>query len=221
VIAETDRRVETEPDLDKRAAILEEAVRLYPGESHFERAQRLVRDKRDLVNSIVAKARFFEDRGQFNDALDQWQILRSIHDKQPGLEFEIQRLMKRRNQQAHEHTKARWVEQVDKYLENGDYERASQTVGSALAEFPGEAELLELEKLVRKNQERGRQALECLEHAREFSEKGSPNQALDSLRDELVRTVPGQVAVTIVHGDYRLDNTVLHPTRPGEIVELF
>jgi serine/threonine-protein kinase len=183
VIAETDRRVEAEPDLDKRAAILEEAVRLYPGESHFERAQRLVRDKRDLVNSIVAKARFFEDRGQFNDALDQWQILRSIHDKQPGLEFEIQRLMKRRNQQAHEHTKARWVEQVDKYLENGDYERASQTVGSALAEFPGEAELLELEKLVRKNQESARQALDSLDRAHALNEKGDSEGALGALRE--------------------------------------
>jgi serine/threonine-protein kinase len=183
VIAETDRRVEAEPDLDKRAAILEEALKLYPGESHFERAMRLVRDKRDLVNSIVTKARFFEDRGQFNEALDQWQILKSIHDQQPGLAFEIQRLMKRRDQQAHDNTKARWVEQADKYLEGGDYDRAMQTVQSALAEFPGEAELLELDKLVRKNQERARQALEHLERAREFREMGSPELGLEALRE--------------------------------------
>jgi serine/threonine-protein kinase len=183
VIAATDRRVDAEPDLDKRAAILDEALKLYPGESHFERAMRLVRDKRDLVNSIVAKARFFEDRGQLNEALDQWQILKSIHDQQPGLAFEIQRLIKRRDQQAHENTKSRWVEQADKYLEGGDYDRAMQTVESALAEFPGEAELLELEKLVRKNQEHGRQTLECLEQARELSEKGSSKDALDALRE--------------------------------------
>jgi aminoglycoside phosphotransferase (APT) family kinase protein len=42
--------------------------------------------------------------------------------------------------------------------------------------------------------------------------------ALDGLRDELVRTLPPQRATAIVHGDYRLDNTVLHPTTPGRIV---
>jgi aminoglycoside phosphotransferase (APT) family kinase protein len=42
--------------------------------------------------------------------------------------------------------------------------------------------------------------------------------ALDELRDELVRRLPAQRAQAIVHGDYRLDNTVLHPTAPGRIV---
>jgi aminoglycoside phosphotransferase (APT) family kinase protein len=42
--------------------------------------------------------------------------------------------------------------------------------------------------------------------------------ALEALRDELVRTLPHQRAEAIVHGDYRLDNTVLHPTAPGRIV---
>ena len=42
--------------------------------------------------------------------------------------------------------------------------------------------------------------------------------ALDELRDELVRTLPPQRAASIVHGDYRLDNTILHPTSPGRIV---
>ena len=182
VIAETDRRVEEEPDLDRRVGILQEALKAYPGEHHFDRAIRLVRDKRDLVNSIVAKAGYFEERGQFNEALDQWQILKSIHEKHPGLAFEIQRLGKRRDQQAHENAKSRWVEQTDKHLERGDYDRAQQTVESALAEFPGDSELLELQKLVSKNRDRGQQAMELLEKAHQARERGAIRESVESLR---------------------------------------
>jgi len=182
VIAETDRRVESEPDLDRRLAILEEVLKTYPGETHFVRAMQLVRDKRDLVHSIVNKARFYEENNQFTESLDQWQILKSIHEKQPGLAFEIERLIKRRDQQARQNSKARWVEQTDKYIEGGDYDRAMKTIQNALTEFPGEAELLELDKLVRKNQERGKQAVDLLDRARVQAEKGSSEAVLDLLR---------------------------------------
>jgi aminoglycoside phosphotransferase (APT) family kinase protein len=42
--------------------------------------------------------------------------------------------------------------------------------------------------------------------------------ALDSLRDDLVSALPEQQASAIVHGDFRLDNTILHPTEAGTIV---
>jgi aminoglycoside phosphotransferase (APT) family kinase protein len=41
--------------------------------------------------------------------------------------------------------------------------------------------------------------------------------ALDALREDLAAALPEQAAVTIVHGDFRLDNTILHQARPGEI----
>jgi aminoglycoside phosphotransferase (APT) family kinase protein len=50
------------------------------------------------------------------------------------------------------------------------------------------------------------------------SSKTHDSPALEALRDDLVAAMPRQRAEAIVHGDYRLDNTVLHPTRPGEVV---
>ncbi len=199
VIADTDRLVEQEPNLDKRMAILEEAIKLYPGESHFERAASIVRDKRDLVNSIVSKAGFFEERGQFNEALEQWQLLRSIHECQPGLASEMERLMNRRDQQSRENAKARWVQMAGKYIESGDYDRAMKTVRSALAEFPGEAELLDLDHLVSESQEAAAQARKLLDRAREYSENGSLEQSLQTLRAahhlDPLNTVIGTVLV--------------------------
>ena len=42
-------------------------------------------------------------------------------------------------------------------------------------------------------------------------------EALDVLASELAGSVPTTQRSTIVHGDYRLDNTILDPTTPGRI----
>ena len=146
-IASVDRQVETEPDLDKRVNILREALDQHPGESHFERALRLVQDKRDLVNSIVARAHLHEEQGAYSDALNDWEILRTIYSQYPGLTFEVDRLQKRREQQTRIESKTRLVEQIDTCLHSSDYARALDLLQSAAAEFPNDAELTELEKL--------------------------------------------------------------------------
>lgn len=43
-------------------------------------------------------------------------------------------------------------------------------------------------------------------------------EAVDTLHGELSATVPVSRRSTIVHGDYRLDNTMLHPEQAGTIV---
>jgi serine/threonine-protein kinase len=146
-IASVDRQTEGEPDLDKRVNILREALDLHPGESHFERALRLVQDKRDLVNSIVARAHLREEQGSYGDALNDWEILRTIYSQYPGLTFEVERLQKRRDQQVRIESKTRLVEQIDTCLHSSDYARAIDLLQGAAAEFPHDAELAELEKL--------------------------------------------------------------------------
>ena len=99
-MARVDREVDAEPDLDRRVKILEEAVARHPNEAHFKQAMQGVASKRDLVNSIAAKARGLEESAHFQEAISQWEILRNINPQFPGLDFEIERLKKRREQQV-------------------------------------------------------------------------------------------------------------------------
>lgn len=161
-IAEINRRVEAEPDLDRRVSILKEAADRFPGEAYFAPALRLMKDKRDLVNSIAAKARLCEEQGQYGEALAQWEILRTIYSPYPGLNVEIDRVVKRRELQIRSSAKARWVEQIDLHLESGEYARASELLELAQAEFPQDSELGEVERLVSQGLARAAEARDLL-----------------------------------------------------------
>ena len=181
-VAEIDREVENEPDIDRRVSILKEALKTYPGEAHFEKALRLVRDKRDLVNSIVAKARTYDERGQFTEALGQWEILQTIHKQYPGLDFEIDRVRKRRDQQSRAEAKARWVEQVDRQLEAGDYDRAIELLRNAETEFPGDSEMAALGDLARQSQARAAEADQIFKQGQDLSTERRFDEAIELLR---------------------------------------
>ena len=158
LIAQVDRQVEAEPDLDKRVSILREALEQHPGESHFERALRLVQDKRDLVNSIVARAHLHEEQAAFSDALNDWEILKTIYSQYPGLKFEVERLQKRRDQQARLESRTQLIEQIDSRLHTSDYGRVFELLQVAETEFPNDEELQELQKHARQGAERKTQA---------------------------------------------------------------
>jgi len=158
LIAQVDRQVEAEPDLDKRVSILREALEQHPGESHFERALRLVQDKRDLVNSIVARAHLHEEQAAFGDALNDWEILRTIYSQYPGLKFEVERLQKRRDQQARLESRTQLIEQIDSRLHSSDYGRAFELLQVAATEFPNDEELQELQKHAQQGAQRKTEA---------------------------------------------------------------
>jgi len=182
-IASIDRQVEAEPDLDKRVNILREALDLHPGESHFEGALRLAQDKRDLVNSIIARAHLHEEQGSFGDALNDWEILRTIYSEYPGLTFEVERLQKRRDQQIRIESKTRLVEQVDTFLHSSDYARALDLLQGAAAEFPNDAELTELEKLAQDGVKRKTEAHRLMAEGQELCARQKPADGIKLLRE--------------------------------------
>ncbi|MEW5977002.1 MAG: protein kinase [Acidobacteriota bacterium] len=180
-IAEINRRVEAEPDLDRRVSILNEARERYPQESYFASALQLVRDKRDLVQSIVMKARLLEEQGQFNEALSQWEILRTVYPPYPGLAFEVERIQKRREQQARSSAKARWVEQIDLLMESSEYEKAGQLLDQATTEFPQDPELEALGELVRRGRQRAKEAQEWMGRGQELCGQNNWVEGLECL----------------------------------------
>lgn len=182
-VAEVDRQVEAEPDLDKRVNILKDALNLHSGEPHFERSLRIMREKRDLVSSIVAKARLYEERGQFNEASGQWEILQTIYSQYPGLNVETERLIQRRVQQAREESKARVVTQVDRQLHQDNFAAALELLQKSKDEFPDDPELGELEKQARQGVDRTAEALKLLEKGQALGKKRRYEEATEIFRN--------------------------------------
>jgi serine/threonine-protein kinase len=181
-IAEVSRRVEAEADLDRRVNILKEAAERYPDEPHFQQSLRLVRERRELVNSIVGKARQYEERDQFSEALSQFDILRNIYAQYSGIEFEVERLKRRRDDQVREEAKARWVDQIDRHIAAGDYGRARELVRTAISEFPNDGELSGLERLVQQALERAAEAEEWLQRGQKLCFDRQFGEGLEALR---------------------------------------
>ena len=181
-IAEVSRRAEAERDLERRVNILKEAVERYPEEPHLQQSLRLVKERRDLVNSIVERARQYEERGQFNEALSQFDILRNIYAQYPGIEFETERLKRRRDGQVREESKGRWVEQIDRQIAAGDYGRARELVRTALAEFPEDKEFAELERVAEGALGRAAEAEEWLQQGQKLCFERQYGEGLEALR---------------------------------------
>lgn len=181
-VAEVDRRVEAEADLELKVNILEEALVQFPGEPHFESALKLIRNRLSLVNSIVSKARFHEEKGQFSEALGQWEILKTIHGKYPGLDFEMERLRKRRDQQARGEAKAHWVEKIDSHLEATEFDKALEAVQGGLQEFPEDSELLTLQKLASQGMERRGEAQRGLAEGNQLFDRGQFEDGIAALK---------------------------------------
>lgn len=157
-IAEVDDRVAAEPDLEAQSKILKEASERFPEEQRFQQRLKTVKSKSDLVKSIVLKARGYESADKFQDALVQWQTLRTVYPAYPGLEFEVERINKRIEIQAQEEAKARWVDKIEQSRAPGQWGRAAEAVRQALDQFPDDLELRELETIVAEGSARAAEA---------------------------------------------------------------
>jgi eukaryotic-like serine/threonine-protein kinase len=202
-IAQYHSRAEAEPDLERKCALLSEALERFPYEQTFIQALKLTKERRDLVNSIVARARHYEAQGQFLEASNQWDILRNIYGQYPGLDHELRRLQRRQKEYVQEEAKTAWVEKIDRAMAGGEYDGACELTVAALQEFAHDGELVRLKQQAEQAVDRGRRARVLLTEGQKLAASGHYLGAIEKLRgawdlDDKNRTVLTSLSGTLV-----------------------
>ena len=91
-IGEIARHVAGEPELERKLDMLRRAADHFPAETLFEQWARPIRDQLAIANGVAAKARAHEERGRFEQALEQLRMLAAFYQEKPGLDEEIKRV---------------------------------------------------------------------------------------------------------------------------------
>ena len=89
---------------------------------------------------------------------------------------------KRRDQQTRPESKAQLVEQINSCLHSGDYSRALDLLRGAVAEFPSDAELSELEKRAQDGIKRNAEANRLITESQDFFAQQKSAEAIQLLR---------------------------------------
>lgn len=184
-IAETDRRMERELNLDRQVELLREAAERSPHESRLHVSLRLAREKRDRIETVVAKARLWEEQGRYRDALGQWELIAEVYPQQPGLASELERLQDRLRQQERAEWKVNLVAQIDHALQTGQWDQAGALARHGRSEFPNDREFAELQRLAEQGIQRPDEAARLHQLAQDCRDKGREDEALALLRQAL------------------------------------
>lgn len=181
-VADFHRRIDTEADLERKLALLNEAAREFPDEPSFVQLLKSAKQKLALVNSSVGRARQYEAQGQYAEAANQWDVLRRMYPQYPGLDHEVQRLSRKQEQSAKQQAKASQLEKIDRTLALGDYSSASSLIEAALGESPQDGELLRRKQQVEQGFHRSNKARGLLEEGEQFASGGNSLKAIEKLR---------------------------------------
>jgi serine/threonine protein kinase len=199
LIREVNGRMERESAIDRRISILQEALVRYPNDQTLQRQSAGLGELWQKISATVAEARRLEGAGRYEEALGQWNMLRSLHRQQPDLEENILRVTRLRDQ-ARAAVKASWLARVQRELQASDFDRVRALLLEAGQQFPGDQDLSRLEQeLVDAIRLRGK-AQKLLGEAGKFFEKQRWSKGLESLaraleiaeRDGLVTTQAGK-----------------------------
>jgi len=157
-IAKVDRAAQEQPDLDRRVELYEEALRRFPGEGHLTRNLNMSQERRDAMRTHVAEARNKEERGQYAEALSHWETLKTLYPRFPGLDLEMERVRRRRDDQTQEEDRVAVVMELRRQLAVDELEAAVELAAEAQLERPDDPEIRLLSELARSRRVKSAQA---------------------------------------------------------------
>lgn len=209
-LIEIEEVVENEPDLDQRVRMLEDVVRETPEVVEFSRLLQVTREKRDLVNSIANRAREYESRELYGEALVQWDTLQTIYPAFPGLHFEMENLRLRRQLAERAAMKDSRIAAINQAVELGEFEEAFRLLSPAREDCPDDREFAEIEAHIRRQQELVEQAQNQIRHGRKCVEDGQIALGLETLRCTF------ETAPQVKHAKPELIDALLHAARTSQ-----
>jgi serine/threonine-protein kinase len=181
-IADVDAKLAREPRIDERLKILEDAVAQFPGEPHFEGHLQAARRKQDTVNRLVEKARVLEDQRRFEESVNLWEIVETTYPAFPGLTFELERVRELRDAKRRDERRAELAQEVERYLEFRDYDKAQAALRDARVELQNDPVVDELERKVAGRRNNADEAAQLLKQGRSARESKDWSRAAEALR---------------------------------------
>jgi eukaryotic-like serine/threonine-protein kinase len=145
LVRDVTRRAQSEPGLDRRMQILEDGLARYPQEPRLQHQLSQARELSTRVVAIVSEARALEEAKRYEEAVQQWNGLRSVHPQYPELDSNLGRVAKLA-EQARAAERAEWIRSTQAALASADYGRAGDLLSLGKKKFPGDRDVSECEK---------------------------------------------------------------------------
>ena len=187
-LRQVERKLTEEPDFRKHAAILEEAARAHPDETYYVDELELVRNREALLDREIARARKLEQSGLYDDALREWEALRSLYPWFASLNAEIDRVFQLAEEKKNEIVSA-WIARIKDAIKAAQYDSASQILENALADLPDEPRLLAFRGELQELRQKQAAANDSFTSARSLLEAGDLSGALARF-DAALRLTP-------------------------------
>ena len=171
-VQEYRQRALAEPNLEVRLMLIDQARREFPADPSLERLAQSERERHDLVEALSSRAQQHEERGELQQAIEQWEEVRAHHPQHADVNRHVERLNERRAELLRAQHKTEWIQQIQQQLNANDYRAAVEIGRRALERFAGDPEIESLAAQARQRRQRSEVFEQLLADARTLLSDG-------------------------------------------------